>query len=171
MVKNGDGKENWFKSHKVLSVIIGLVLLFSIVGAFSGEPDATDSTNANTESTTTNETPAEANPEINDEPDVPAEYRSALNQADTYANSMNLSKQGLYDQLVSEFGGQFKPEAAQYAIDNVNADWKANALAQAKTYQNDMSLSPAAVRDQLASEHGGQFTAEEANYAIEHLND
>lgn len=114
---------------------------------------------------------SETKPPENSNPAVPAEYRSALAQATTYANDLNLSKKGVYDQLVSEYGGQFKPEAAQYAIDNVKADWKANALAQAKTYQNDLNLSPAAVRDQLVSEYGGQFTEAEADYAIKHLND
>ena len=83
---------------------------------------------------------------------------------------MHLSKQGLYDQLVSEYGGKFSAEAAQYAIDNVKADWNANALAQAKTYQNDMNLSPAAVRDQLVSAYGGKFTEAEADYAVANLN-
>ncbi|KAB8289174.1 prophage Lp1 protein 5 [Bifidobacterium ramosum] len=106
-----------------------------------------------------------------EEPKVPAEYRSALIQADTYANVMHMSKQGVYDQLVSEYGGKFSAEAAQYAIDNVHADWNANALAKAKTYQNDMAMSPEAIRDQLVSEHGERFTADEADYAIEHLND
>jgi Host cell surface-exposed lipoprotein. len=102
---------------------------------------------------------------------APAEYKSALNQATSYANTMHMSKQGVYDQLVSQYGGQFSAAAAQYAIDNVTADWNANALAQAKTYQNDMYLSPAAVHDQLTSEYGGQFTQAEADYAIQHLND
>ena len=102
---------------------------------------------------------------------APAEYKSALHQATSYANTMHMSKQGVYDQLVSQYGGQFSAAAAQYAIDNVTADWNANALAQAKTYQNDMYLSPAAVHDQLTSEYGGQFTQAEADYAIAHLND
>jgi hypothetical protein len=102
---------------------------------------------------------------------APAEYKSALSQADSYANTMHLSKQGLYDQLVSEYGGKFTAAAAQYAIDNVKADWNANALNQAKSYQDTMHLSPAAVRDQLVSEYGGKFTQSEADYAIQHLND
>ena len=32
---------------------------------------------------------------------------------------MNMSKAGIYDQLTSEYGGQFTEEAAQYAIDNL----------------------------------------------------
>jgi hypothetical protein len=82
-----------------------------------------------------------------------------------------MSKQGVYDQLVSEYGEKFKPEAAQYAIDNVKADWNANALAKAKDYQNQQHLSPAAIRDQLVSQYGEKFTAAEADYAIQHLND
>jgi len=105
------------------------------------------------------------------EESVPAEYKSALRQADVYANTMHMSKAGLLKQLTSEYGGQFSQEAAQYAVDNVKADWNANALAAAKNYQETMAMSPEAIRDQLTSEYGDQFTAEEADYAIQHLND
>ena len=80
-----------------------------------------------------------------------------------------MSKAGLYDQLTSEYGEQFSAEAAQYAIDNLDADYKANALEKAKTYYIDMSMSKDAVYDQLVSEYGEQFTEEEAQYAIDNL--
>ena len=112
--------------------------------------------------------PALAAPEASAD-DVPTEYKSALKQAQTYSDVMNLSKAGLYDQLVSEYGGKFSAEAAQYAIDNVNADFMANALKQGQSYQDTMALSPEAVRDQLASEYGGKFTPEEADYAVQNL--
>jgi len=102
---------------------------------------------------------------------APAEYKSALSQADSYAKTMHMSKQGVYEQLVSEYGGKFTAAAAQYAIDNVSADWNANALAKAKDYQNTMHLSPAAIHDQLTSTYGEKFTQAEADYAIQHLND
>ena len=82
---------------------------------------------------------------------------------------MHMSKAGVFDQLTSEYGGQFPEDAAQYAIDNVDADWKVNALESAKTYQESMSMSKEAIRDQLTSDYGGQFTQEEADYAIENL--
>lgn len=88
-----------------------------------------------------------------------------------YANTMNMSKRSIYDQLVSEYGENFSTAAAQYAIDNTNANWNANALAKAKTYQNTMNMSPAAIRDQLSSEYGEKFTQSETDYAIQHLND
>ncbi|MGC6756651.1 Ltp family lipoprotein, partial [Escherichia coli] len=81
----------------------------------------------------------------------------------------HMSKQGIYDQLVSEYGGQFQPDAAQYAIDNIQADWNANALAQAESYSDSMHLSKQGIYDQLISENGGQFTAEEAQYAIDNI--
>ena len=58
---------------------------------------------------------------------------------------------------------------AKNTIDNLDADYKANALAQAKSYQNTMNMSKNAIYDQLTSEYGGKFTAEEAQYAIDNL--
>jgi len=116
------------------------------------------------------ETPEEKPAPVKDAT-VPAEYKSALNKATTYANTMNMSKQGVYDQLVSEYGEKFSTAAAQYGIDNMKANWNANALAKAKTYQDTMNMSPAAIHDQLTSEYGEKFTKAEADYAIQHLND
>lgn len=100
---------------------------------------------------------------------VPSEYKLALRKAKLYSDNMYMSKAGIYDQLTSEYGEKFTSEAAQYAIDNVEADWNKNALEKAKIYQENMSMSPAAIRDQLTSEYGEKFTEEEAEYAISHL--
>lgn len=105
------------------------------------------------------------------EPKVSAEYKSALKAAQRYNDTFHMSKAGLYDQLTSEYGSQFTEDAAQYAIDNLDADWNANALATAKYYQENMAMSTAAIYDQLVSEYGDKFTADEAQYAIDHLND
>ncbi|RND57024.1 Host cell surface-exposed lipoprotein [Lacticaseibacillus paracasei] len=93
-----------------------------------------------------------------------------MNKAKSYADSMHMSKAGIYDQLTSQSGEKFTAEEANYAIENVKADWNKNALAKAKTYQKDMDMSPDAVREQLTSENGEKFTADEANYAIQNLN-
>ena len=82
---------------------------------------------------------------------------------------MHMSKQGIYDQLTSEYGEQFTSEEAQYAVDIIQADWNANALAKAREYQETMSMSSEAIRDQLTSEYGEKFTQEEADYAIANL--
>lgn len=103
------------------------------------------------------------------ENDVPAEYQSALAKAESYANTMNMSKQGVHDQLVSDYGEKFSKAAADYAMKHVEADWNANALAKAKEYQESMHMSPDAIRDQLVSEYGEKFTKAEADYALKNL--
>lgn len=103
------------------------------------------------------------------ETSVPTEYVSALVKAEMYSGTMHMSKKGLYEQLTSDYGEKFSAEAAQYAIDNVNADFKANALKKAEMYQETMHMSPSSIRDQLVSDAGEKFTKEEAEYALENL--
>lgn len=96
------------------------------------------------------------------------EEKNALKKAETYSNSLHMSKQGIYNQLTSSVEG-FTKEAAQYAIDNIEADWNKNALEKAKTYQTSMSMSSKAIYNQLISSVEG-FTKSEAQYAIENLD-
>ncbi|OKZ78159.1 MAG: hypothetical protein BHW01_01985, partial [Clostridium sp. 27_14] len=79
-----------------------------------------------------------------------AEEKNALKKAETYSNSLHMSKQGIYNQLTSSVEG-FTKEAAQYAIDNIEADWNKNALEKAKTYQTSMNMSSKAIYNQLIS--------------------
>ncbi|MCV3166198.1 Ltp family lipoprotein, partial [Enterococcus faecium] len=73
------------------------------------------------------------------------------------------SKDGLYDQLVYE---KYTPEQAQYAIDNINADWNENALQAAKDYLDYSAFSKDGLYDQLVYE---KYTPEQAQYAIDNL--
>lgn len=110
-------------------------------------------------------------PENNSTPsNVSREYLNALEKARFYSNEMSMSKQGLYDQLTSEYGENFPVEAAQYAIDNLDADYYANALNKAKFYYENMNMSKESIREQLVSEYGEGFTQEEADYAIDNLD-
>lgn len=103
------------------------------------------------------------------EESVPREHKAALEKAKTYAEVMHMSKAGIYDQLTSEYGENFPKEAAQYAIDNIEFDWKDAALKKAQLYAESMSMSNADIYDQLISEHGEKFTKEEAQYAVDNL--
>lgn len=132
--------------------------------------DTSDYTEEATEDTEKKETSKESNDAKTENDNVPTEYKSALASAESYSSVMHMSKAGIYDQLVSEYGDQFSAEAAQYAVDNLKADYKANALLSAKDYQESMSMSPEAIRDQLTSESGEKFTQEEADFAVQHLN-
>jgi uncharacterized membrane protein YhaH (DUF805 family) len=101
---------------------------------------------------------------------VSTEFKNALETAKEYSDNMHLSKAAIYDQLTSTDGEGFPADAAQYAIDNLKADYNKNALETAKTYSKDMHMSTQEIRDQLTSADGEQFTASEADYAIQHLN-
>jgi hypothetical protein len=165
----GADLRNWFVKHKVWTAILALIVL-GIIGSSLNSGKGTTTTNSTPTASQSNKTQSTTTTQ-NKQPAVPAEYTSALNQATSYANTMHMSKQGVYDQLVSQYGGQFSAAAAQYAIDNVKTDWNANALAKAKEYQSQQSLSPAAIHDQLTSDAGEKFTQAQADYAIAHLND
>lgn len=103
--------------------------------------------------------------------DVPADFQAALRSAESYSETMHMSKEGIRAQLTSDVADKFSAEAAEYAVENVKADWNANALAAAKSYQETMSMSPEAIRDQLTSDVADKFTSEQADYAVQHLND
>ena len=155
--------------------IIAIIIVIGATGG-SGTDDSKEINSENIESeqevsqNNSENTTAENKSENKVEDNIPTEYKSALRKAKLYADTMNMSKAGLYDQLTSEYGEKFTVEAAQYAIDNITVDWKENALKKAKLYQETMSMSPAAIYDQLTSEYGEKFTAEEAQYAIDNLN-
>ena len=100
-----------------------------------------------------------------------SEYSAALEKAKSYNSWANMSKKRLYKQLTSKYGEKFQSDAAQYAIDHLNADYKSNALAKAKSYRKWFKNSKSAIYNQLVSPYGEEFTEEEANYAIQHLDD
>ena len=119
--------------------------------------------------TATTEAAPTAAPTAEATQDVPREYKNALEKAKSYSKTMHMSKQGIYNQLTSKIEG-FDAEAAQYAVDNLDADYNANALAKAKEYANNLHMSSDAIRTQLTSQIDG-FTEDEADYAVAHLDD
>ncbi|MCC3864956.1 Ltp family lipoprotein [Terrisporobacter petrolearius] len=158
-------KRPWF------IVIAFFVIVGAIGSAGGGDSTKTNSGTTGTEQEISKNQKTEENASVEEkvEEDVPTEYKSALEKAKIYSDTMNMSKAGLYDQLISEYGEKFSKKAAKYAIDNVDANWKENALKKAKTYQESMAMSPKAIYDQLTSEYGEKFTKKQAKYAIDNL--
>lgn len=166
-----------------------LVLIFAAVG--SNDTKTTDTSSKNTvveketevdkeekvevkketkaETSKTEETVAETKAPKETLPDVPTEYLSAIAKAETYSELMHMSKQGIYDQLTSEYGEKFSSEAAEWAMENLKVDYKENALAKAKDYSDTMHMSKQGIYDQLTSEYGEKFTEDEAQYAVDNL--
>lgn len=178
-----DGKTYEMKEKKPLYkkkrfIIPVVLILLAIIGSMMGGGDnqkaqaptqtAQKETPAKESSTEPAREPA-SDVETPEEPKVSKEYENALKKAESYSENMHMSKQGIYDQLISEHGENFPAEAAQYAVDNLQADYKKNALEKAKSYQDGMSMSKESIREQLTSEYGEKFTQEEAEYAVENL--
>ncbi|PZE68153.1 Ltp family lipoprotein [Curtobacterium sp. MCBD17_021] len=156
-----------------IALIVGIATASIYAAAVSSVSDAleTSAPAATEDAAAPAEEPSEEASEDTSSSDVPAEYTSALRSAQNYSDVMHMSKEGIRGQLTSDVADKFSAEAAGYAVDNVKADWNANALATAKNYQETMSMSPEAIRDQLTSDVADKFTPEEADYAVQHLND
>lgn len=177
------GAKNGPSLLKIGLGIFGLTVFFGLMGnAFSDaetpipesqtalvetEPSSEVSVEAETQ-TPSVESPSVEAPSV-ETASVPTEYKSALKKAASYAEVMNMSKQGIHDQLTSDYGEGFSVEAADYALEQLVADWNENALKKAASYSETMHMSKRGLYDQLISEYGEQFTAEEAQYAIDHV--
>ena len=156
-----------------LAFVIGLIG-FGLTSENDTSPTTTHSSSVSPEVSSSTpviaeDTSTEPSATIEPKDNIPTEYRSALNRADTYSKMMHMSKAAIYDQLTSEYGDKFSPEAAQYAVDNIDANWNENALASAKNYSDTLYMSKQGIYDQLISEYGDKFSPEEAQYAIDNV--
>lgn len=98
------------------------------------------------------------------------EQKAALSSAKSYSEYLNMSKEGIFEQLTSKAGDKYPEDIARYAVENLKADYKKNALESAKSYINIMDMSNEELYDQLTSSAGDKFTPEEAQYAIDNLD-
>ena len=163
----GQPKPKKRRGLKVLLVIVGLFALLGLCSvAVSGESE--DESTAGQQVGSSESAPEVSAPEPAEEaePDVPREYQNALKSAQSYVDLMPFSYQGLYDQLTSEYADKYTPEAAQYAVDNVDADWNAEAVEAAESYLDTMPFSREELISQLSSEYADKFTVEQAQAAV-----
>ncbi|UXU77507.1 Ltp family lipoprotein [Mammaliicoccus sciuri] len=134
--------------------------------------DLSDSNNdneSNSSNNDNNDNESDSSSNDNSDDGVSREFKNALKSAQDYQEVMPMSKAGLYDQLTSSAGDQYPEDAAQYAIDNLEADYKENALKSAESYQEIMPMSDKELFDQLTSDAGDKYTQEEAQYAIDNF--
>lgn len=164
---------------------LGLIVLFLFLGCvgvfLGGEREEAEEFPSQSDLRNNAIQPQQANADDSEEPettkeepeeaavgDVPMEWSSALSSAENYSNTLHMSKDAIYDQLTSDFD-QFPEDAAQYAVDNIEADWNQNALESADSYAYTLSMSQGAIYDQLVSEFD-KFTPEQAQYAIDNID-
>ncbi len=99
------------------------------------------------------------------EPTLPLSQQQAVRSARSYLEFSGFSRQGLIDQLSSEYGDKFSVDDATAAVDSLDVDYNAQAVRSAQSYLEFSSFSCDGLIDQLSSEFGSQFTTDEATFA------
>lgn len=102
----------------------------------------------------------EAERQAEEEQQKATEYANVVKTARNYLDFMAFSRKGLIDQLVYE---GYSQESAEYAVDNIGADWNQQCAKKAKDYLDYMSFSRDGLYQQLAYEG---FTDEQIQYGL-----
>ncbi|MDY0256592.1 Ltp family lipoprotein [Gudongella oleilytica] len=164
-------RKMFLRELKYTVLMVSISLMIALTGCGGDNPDKPIPVESQETVEQENSSNEQDTPKVEYEVDdgVPTEFKSALKKAKQYSDTMHMSKASLFVQLTSEYGEKFSEDAANYAIENVVADWKENALRKAENYADTMYMSKAGIYDQLVSEYGEQFTEEEAQYAINNV--
>ena len=116
--------------------------------------DATDATETEEEETVTSDD---------------TENMDALAEAQEFLDYGPLSRKALYETLCGDYGMGYSESAAEYAVDNVGANWNEMALGSAHILLEGVpDMSDDEIYDTLVGEGMG-FTDAEAQYAIDNL--
>ena len=172
---------------KKVLIIVGVMLCMLLIGTMAGCGDdsaTNEDTSAAVEEEATDEDDSEdiesedmESEDIEeDSSDDPTEnlstaQKNAYESAKNYLDTMPFSKQGLIDQLSSEYGDSYEKADAKAAVDllekNENIDWVEQAKKAAKNYLDTMSFSKEGLVEQLESEYGDKYTHEQAVKAVD----
>lgn len=99
------------------------------------------------------------------QPALSVSEQQAVRAAQSYLDYSGFSRQGLIDQLSSEYGDQFNVRDATAAVDSLTVDYNAEAVESARSYLEFSSFSCQGLIDQLSSQAGDQFTVDQATFA------
>jgi hypothetical protein len=149
--------------HWVIVPILVLVISLSVYAVFTDGDKLNDDLNQIMNALSINQANSPNHSQVS------SNYKLAVSKGQTYVNTLHLSEEGLRDKLRGE-PDYFSPDAAQYAIEHVKADYQANALFRAKEYYIQQNLPPNAIEAKLTG-IVDKFTPAEADYAIKHLSD
>lgn len=152
---------------KLLALLFVLVMTF----AFSACGDTSSSDDSASSDDVAVEEEVEVEEDVADPTaDYSMEEKNCYQAAMNYLDYMGFSKQGLIDQLSSEYGDNYPKETAEKVVNDIDeaglVDWVEQAERCAKNYLDTMSFSKEELIEQLSSEYGDQFTREQAEEAV-----
>lgn len=141
--------------------VIAAALLVSACGAESStvgtagsdETATTKSSAATKEAVTTVETPRLTGPQ-----------RNAVRSATQYLSMTGFSRDGLINQLSSDYGDSYTIADATVAVDSLTVDWNENAVKSARQYLSMSGYSCDGLIEQLSSSYGDKYTMSQATY-------
>lgn len=93
--------------------------------------------------------------------------KNAVRSAEQYISMSGFSRDGLIDQLSSEYGNSYEVSDATVAVDSLNIDWNEQAVRSAEQYLDMSGFSCDGLIDQLSSEYGNKYTVSEATYGAQ----
>jgi hypothetical protein len=89
---------------------------------------------------------------------------NAARSAQQYLAMSGFSRDGLIEQLSSEFGDGYSVADATRAVDNLSVDWNENAAKSASQYLSISGFSCDGLIEQLSSSYGDRYTVDQATY-------
>lgn len=90
--------------------------------------------------------------------------KNAVRTATQYLSMQGFSRNGLIQQLSSDFGDRYSVSDATAAVDSLNVDWNQQAARSAKQYLEMQGFSCKGLIEQLSSSAGEKFTKSQATY-------
>lgn len=158
-----------------LGVVLGLAIIggcSAVVASTSDDDSPSPKVSVTEPAQKGADTPAEENTPAEkekEEPDFTVSQENAIRSAESYLDLSGFSREGLIDQLSSDYGDGYSKADATFAVDHVNADWNAEAVEAGESYLEVGGFSRAGLIDQLSSQYGDKFTKEQATYAADKL--
>ncbi|MDY0207772.1 MAG: Ltp family lipoprotein [Pseudomonas sp.] len=90
--------------------------------------------------------------------------KNAVRSAQQYISIQGFSRNGLVEQLSSDYGDGYNVSDATVAVDSMNIDWNKQAVKSAKQYLSIQGFSCKGLIEQLSSSHGDKYTPSQATY-------
>lgn len=147
----------------IIYAIVALVV-FGFVMAMLGD-DKPKADTAKVETTTEAKADEAKAEEVKaDEPKLTTSQKNAVRSAENYLAFKGFSRDGLIDQLSSEYGDKYDKQDATVAVDSLDVDWNEQAAKSAQSYLDLKGFSCQGLVEQLSSKHGDKFTKEQAQY-------
>lgn len=156
---------------RVWFIILCIIVLLGIAGSIAGGGDDTSTTIDADKAAVETEATEATTEAIDPTADMTTAQKNAYKAGLNYLDFMPFSKQGLIDQLSSDYGDGYEVTDAEVAVNAIEesgqVDWVEQAKKAAQNYLDMMSFSKDGLIEQLESSAGDQYTHEQAVEAVE----